>query len=288
MYRPIALIGLLAIASCDGVAEPVVAAETSALSTTFHRMLHDDPPGGCDTRDYTGDGDWYPNYCKTECAAPLTGLSSSFPADGNCSDHFTVAAPLDPGPGPGPDPGSPVNYHWEEFTHVMACSDNTSPAVVLGTGYTLHFASSDDRRSPNIGTAWGGGLFTGECDNFSAMVGVATDHYWHGDGACSSHGASSDRRAYGIIGARCSTLASPAGFTTQALNCQVVDFSTSSVNEAGGGTSFVGTDWDFGYHKGECGDGRFVKGIAHRQRGTGSESSYVAKILCCSTILIPN
>src|SRR5205085_2171872 len=83
MNRPLALVAVLAFASC-GVGEQDIETHTSALSTTFHRLLHDNPPTGCDTRDYSGDGDWYPNYCKTECAAAVTGMSSSFAAAGSC------------------------------------------------------------------------------------------------------------------------------------------------------------------------------------------------------------
>ncbi len=273
------LMGSLALASCDGGTSPIVETK-GALSTTLHRLLHDDPPGGCDTRDYTGDGDWYAGFCKTECAAPATGLSSSFDAEYRCGSPPAVA-PLDPGPGPGADPGSPLNYHFEEFSHILACGNNTSPAVVLGTGYTLHFATTSDRRFPTVGFDWTGGFPSGECDNSSAITGVASDHYWHGTAFCSSHGAIASARAYGIAGARCSTLASPPGMAPVAANCQVLEFDDASVNEAGGGTSWVGNDWDYGYLKGECGDGRYIKGISHTWEGSGT-ASRATRILCCS------
>jgi hypothetical protein len=278
MHRRMALIGLLAVASCDGGGEPAVETKTAALSTTFHRLLHDDPAGGCDTRDYTNDGDWYPGFCKTECAAPATGISSAFDAAYRCGTAPTVA-PLDPGPGPGPDPGSPYNYHFEEFSHLLACGNNTSPAVTLGTGYTLHFTTSSDRRFPTVGYDWTGGLPSGECDNFSAITGVASDDHWHGGEICSSHGALATARAYGIVGARCSNLAGLPGLAAVAANCQVLEFDDASVNEAGGGTTFVGTDWDYGFLKGECGDGRFIKGISHSIERQGSTRA--TKILCC-------
>jgi len=284
MKRFTALMGVLALASCER-SDQVVEAQSSALSPAPKRLLHDDPPGGCNDRDYTGDGDWYPNACKTECAAPLIGLSSSFAAQGNCSLSPTVAF-LDPPPGPGPDPAySSIPFHFEGFTHRLACGDSSSPSVLLGSGYTLRFVTSNDQHSPNVGYDWASGLRKGECDNGSAITAVASDHYWHGDNSCCvgliclSH-YDSTKRVYGVTGARCSPLASPPGMRAVASNCQVLDFSNTSVNEAGGGTSWAGEDWDFGFLKAQCGPGRYIKGIAHPQFANGSDRA--TKILCCS------
>jgi hypothetical protein len=274
-----ALVAVLAFASC-GVGEQDIETHTSALSTTFHRLLHDNPPTGCDTRDYSGDGDWYPNYCKTECAAAVTGMSSSFAAAGSCgffaSLVFFDPIPLDPGPGPSP----------EEFPHILACNSGSSPGVILQNGYTLHFGNSDDRHSLNVGYDWAPGLRKGECDSGYAITAVASDDLFH-HYTCDLGLNTSSHVAYGVVGARCSALASPAGTAPTATNCQVVDFTNTSANEAGGGTSWVGADWDFGFHKGECGNGRYVKGIAHPQFGSGSARA--TKILCCSVqyITIP-
>lgn len=282
MHRRIALVGLLAVTSCGRGSERAVETEVSPLVAVTHRLLHDDPAGGCDTRDYAGDGDWFPNYCKTECAGPATGISSSFPGQGGSCGLQFVTPPLDPGPGPGPDPGSPIAFHFEEFSHRLACGDDIAPAVQQGTGYALNFGTANDRRSPMVtiaGWASDPNLLTGECDDYSAIVGVASDHYWHTE-PCAHEGGTTAKRAYGIVGARCSTLASPAGTFAVASGCQVLDFTSTSVNEAGGGTSWVGNDWDFGFYKAECGSGRYVKGIAHTKVGTGS--SRATKILCCS------
>ena len=285
MHRRMALAGLLAVTSCVGEGEPGIETETSALVLSAHRLLHDDPSGGCDTRDYVGDGDWYPGFCKTECAAAATGMSSSFPAqNGVCGTIVTEAPPLDPGPGPGPDPGSQFTFHFEEFTHLLGCGNGT-PAVLLGTGYNLNFATANDRRSPTVTVAgWASdpSLVVGECDNTSAIVGVASDDHWQAQ-VCIHPGGQWAKRGYGIGGARCSTLANPPGAVlVGATNCKVLDFTSTSVNEAGGGTSFVGTDWDFGFYKGECGDGRYIKGIAHPIVGGGSARA--TKILCCSAL----
>jgi len=282
MHRGMVLVGLVALASCNGGVEPGVGSETSALSTKPDLILHD-PADGCETRDYAADGDWYQGFCKTECAAPAMGLSSSFAAQGNCTRPPAVE-PLNPGPGPGPDPGSPINFHFEEFTHMLTCNnDNTSPGVVLGSGYTLNFGTADDRRFPTVEFNWAAdsSLVTGECDNYSAITGVATDHTWHGDPICSNpHIVFATRRAYGIAGARCSTLASLPGTVAMATNCKALDFTNTSVNELGGGTSWSGHDWDPGYHKAECGDGRFMKGIAHTK--LDGVQAHATKILCCS------
>jgi hypothetical protein len=254
--------------------EPGAGMGPPAPSTTFHRLLHDDPPGGCNTRDYSGEGDWYPNYCKTECAAPAIGISSSFAGRGSCAMAGAEIPSLDPPSAQSDDP----DETFEEFTHLLACNNNHSPGIVVGSGYTLHFETSDDQPSPNVGYDWASGLRKGECDNSSAIVGVASDQYWHGDGTCFL--------AYGIVGALCSTLMSPPGTVAAASNCQVVDFTNDSANEAGGGTSWVGADWDYKFHKGQCGDGRYIKGIAHPQLGAGSARA--TKILCCSAQYVPS
>ncbi len=284
MHRRMALVGLLAVTSCAGEGESGIQSKTSALVAKSHRLLHDDPAGGCDTRDFA-DVDWYPGACKTECAAPATAISSSFPGqNGLCGTIVTETPPPDPGPGPGPDPDSQFNFHFEEFSHILGCGDNVTPRVLTGTGYVLHFTTANDRRSPTVtvpGWASDPSLITGECDNLSAVVGVASDDYWHPAG-CVVKGGNWARHGYGIVGARCSTVANPDGAVLIGVsNCKVLDFTSTSVNEAGGGTTFVGNDWDFGYFKGECGPGRYIKGIAHSGL-SGGASSRATKILCCS------
>lgn len=193
--------------------------------------------------------------------------------------------PPDPPPGPGPDPAFPNNpFHFEGFTHLLACGDTITPPVVLGSGYTLTFTTSNDQRSPGVGYDWAPGLRKGECDNGSAITAVASNRYWHGDNSCCNPFCfthyNSTKRVYGIVGARCSNLFSAAGTHAVAVNCQVLDFSIGSVNEVGGGTSWSGEDWDFGFLKAQCAPGRYIKGIAHPQFADGSDR--VTKILCCS------
>ncbi len=276
MNRPIPLFVVLALASCGGIdgSEGVIETQTSALVTVTHRLLHDDPAGGCDTRDYSAEGDWYNGFCKTECAGVVTGLSSSFPQIGKCGQFEDNIAwggspALDPDPGP----------NYEEFTHLLACNNGGSPAVSQMNGYTIYPGDVNDIRSPNVGYDWAYGHVKGECDNGSAIVGVASDDYMY-HYSCDLGLVESQGWAYGIWGARCSPLVSPPNTVAQATNCQVVDFTNTSANEAGGGTSWVGTDWDYGYHKGECGPGRYVKGIAHAV--WGNNSARATKILCCS------
>jgi hypothetical protein len=270
-----ALIGVLALASCEG-SEQVIEAQTSALTTPPKRIRHDDPVGGCNSLNDPNEADWYPNYCKTECTVPLTGMSSSFAAQGDCSVLYFLPADttVDPGPGPGAQ---------TEYTHLVACNTDGAPAVTLNSAYTLKFGASNDQRFPNVGRDWAPGLDKGECDNSSAITAVASDHYFTGDGSCFDIGElefyDSGKRTYGIQGARCSRLAAPAGQVAVATDCQTLDFSNASVNEAGNRTSWSGEDWDYGYLKAQCGPGRFIKGIAHRQLGAGSGKA--AMILCC-------
>jgi hypothetical protein len=268
MNRVTVLAGVLALASCGGD-EQGLEMQASALSAKSYRILHDSYEiGSCETREYSGDGDWFPNMCKTECNSAATGISSSFaavaPPDGCWTSYVRLLAPVDPPAGPS----------YEEFTHKLACNGGSMPGVSVGNGYTLSFARSDDRRSPTVGYDWAPGLYKGECGGSYAITGVATDDRWHEDDSCFL-GKSAGKEAYGLVGARCSALTSPAGTYATASACVVLDFTSNSAQEANG-TS----DWDYGFLKGECGDGRYIKGIAHGRVGSGAGRA--TRILCCS------
>jgi hypothetical protein len=243
---------MLALASCEG-SEERIEAHTSALSTHTLRIYHDNPPRptGCENRDYAGDGDWAYGLCKTECNVPATGLSSSFAAQGVCDipefpDDVPADLRLDPPPGP---------TSYVEFTHELACGNNGAPGVVLGSGYTLVFGTTNNQAFPTIGRDWAPGLDKGECDNSSAVVGVGTTQLWDGDNSCFRIGSgefNSQKRAYGMAAVRCSTLQStdPAKVAV-AYDCQTVYFDNASRNEAGNRTSWLGEDWGYGLLKGE-------------------------------------
>jgi hypothetical protein len=267
MNRLTAGVGVLALAACGGGGgEEAVDTQTSALVSRSHRLLHDNLPGGCDTREYTGDGDWYPGTCKTECVSAATGISSSFAAVGSGCPS-SVAHPfiaLDPGPGP-----SNV-----EFTHKLACNNGLAPQVTVSNGYTLKFAQSNDQRFPTVGYDWAPGLVKGECDSSHAITAVASDKGSHSY-SCFFGLFSSEQEAYGLVGARCSALSSPPGTYPQAANCQALDFRSADARELNSSG-----DWDPGFLKGECGDGRYIKGIAHGTMGSGSART--VRILCCS------
>jgi hypothetical protein len=271
-----AIVAVLAQASCGGIeGNELIETQTAPLVATAPRLLHDNPPGGCNTNFSAGEADWYPNYCKTECGGNVaaTGMSSSFPAEGSCGINaplvFFIPIPLDPGPGPG---------SAEEFPHRLACGDGSTPAVDPSNSYILHFEHNNDQHSPNAGD-WASGLDKGECDNGYAITAVASDNLFH-HYTCDFGLNHSSHVAYGVVGGRCNKLAVPAGKTTAtAVNCSAVHFANTSANELGGGTSWSGDDWDPGYHKGECGPGRFLKGIAHPQFGNGSART--TDILCC-------
>jgi hypothetical protein len=158
---------------------------------------------------------------------------------------------------------------------MLAC-DNGAAGVAVGSGYTVKFARSDDRRSPTVGFDWAPNLFKGECDNSHAITAIATDQVSHDShsGLCNI-GIGDYTTAVGVLGARCSALTSPPGFVTQAQFCQALDFGAGDARE----TTSSG-DWDPGFFKGECGPGRFIKGIAHG--GVGDGSGQAVRILCCS------
>jgi hypothetical protein len=261
-------VGVLALAACGGGGDEAVATQTSALSTKSYLLLQDHQSGGCDTREYVGDGDWYPQYCKTECNSAATGISSSFAAVGGGCDsvHF-----------------DDTWYHtpsYYEFTHMLACNNGSGPSVNVANGYTLHFEASNDQRSPTVGYDWAPTLDKGECDSTHAITAVASDYHWHGNNACGIFGQSSSAYAWGVVGARCSALISPARTYAVATNCAVMDFTNVDAREPN-----ASGDWDSGFLKGECGDGRYIKGIAHGMFGNGSRR--VTKILCCSPSYLP-
>jgi hypothetical protein len=268
MRRRMLLVGLFALAGCDGTNPEIETKAEAALSTRSFRLLHDDPPGGCETREYAGDGDWWFGACKTECNTAATGLSSSFAALPRCRDIVFQSPLLDPPPGPG----------VFEFTHKLACG-GSAPGVNVASGYALRFVQSDDRRSPTVGFDWAPGLYKGECDAGSAITGVASDHYAHRGDACFFSSNDNDY-AYGLVGARCSALTSPPGTYASFINCAVMNFTNNSAQE----TSSSG-DWDFGFLKGECGDGRYIKGIAHG--GFGNGAGRATRILCCTPAYLP-
>ena len=69
-----------------------------------------------------------------------------------------------------------------------------------------------------------------------------------------------------MTGVRCSPIRGIVG--TQ--SCATRDFRDGDARE-----STLGDDWEPGYLKGQCGQGRYIKGIAHKGERTVS-------ILCCS------
>jgi hypothetical protein len=144
-----------------------------------------------------------------------------------------------------------------EFTDAILCNSATGGTAV-GQGYTLLFGSGDDRRDVSLGD-WAPNLVKGECGPKDGLTGLG--QFPGPKGAAGS-----------LESARCAPIVNNHG----AVNCAVRDFRNGNNRES----TFRG-DWDYGYIKGECGPGRYVKGIAHGVGNHGCGLRAVA-ILCCS------
>ncbi len=67
------------------------------------------------------------------------------------------------------------------------------------------------------------------------------------------------------------------GSTYHAANCGAREFDTANSQ----GTSQPLPDWAYGYFKGQCSAGQFVKGVSKASSGFGG----VREILCCDKTL---
>jgi hypothetical protein len=194
----------------------------------------------------TGDGDWAPGYWKGECG---TSEGQSWPVMGGVSST---------------DPASCDPFYTDcttEQTHEILCV-SSAPAVDQNSGSTLDFETGDDRRDLSTGD-WAYGLYKGECAANSAMTGLAQMGYYD------------DPWGWGawLALARCSPIIGAVGAT----NCEAHDFSYHDSRE-----STSRPDWDQGYHKGECSEGRYVKGVA--RVGTDANQARALVVLCCSAV----
>ena len=134
-----------------------VETQTSALVGTHTLKVKRDSiissSASCDNRLTTVDGDWFVGVCKTECGSAIAGIAST---------------------------GRVPNYSGQaEWTDMIGCADWLTPANVSTkynspSAYTLHSKYADDRRTPNVGYDWADGLVKAECDNGSAITGIAT------------------------------------------------------------------------------------------------------------------
>lgn len=285
---PTCLIGLAAamtLVSCvGGLDSESVALETSELvdySILVKRDSIIDSGASCNNQ-MVNTGNWFNGGCLSECDVAMSGLAST----GFISGPSTA-----------------------EYTHGLGCGRNIydpatgTPAgvgVTSSRAYVLKFQKKDDRRSATVGYDWADGLIKGECDSGSAMTGIATQR--KGSDTCPSgcYGPWYNQTcvaclftswAYGVLAARCAPLVPPSGYIAEAADCQVRDISDHDDREPGSNSSW---DWNYGYLKAECGPGRYIKGVAHRDavvpNGGVSGSTgagRIVKVLCCSAHIFP-
>jgi hypothetical protein len=143
--------------------------------------------------------------------------------------------------------------YYFPYADAILCASTPNISVNFGAGQTLNSAHGDDRLDTSWGD-WAPNMVKMECGATEVMTGLAQ--------ATGSPGAQ-------IIGARCS----PANIHG-ATNCAAEFFQYGDAQEQPSRG-----DWDYGYQKGECSPGRYVKGVA-RFAGVGSYG--IAGIFCCS------
>jgi hypothetical protein len=198
-----------------------------------------------DDRAFTADGDWDFGAAKGECG-------------GNAYAVAGVAS------------GQPVNCGFGEAgcrgegTIAILCT-SLPFGVDQSSGYTRFTGFAGDNRADTIWGDWAYGFTKLECAETEVVTGIAQDFgsYYGTEGMLTE-------------AIRCSPRID--GFVAQ--NCASRDFRYGDNRE----TTIRG-DWAYGYMKGECGQGRFVKGIATHYRGDSFNDQLGARtlyVLCCS------
>jgi len=149
----------------------------------------------------------------------------------------------------------------------LLCATLPQP-LVYGSGYTINF---DDRRDTSTGD-WAPGLHYAECGPNDAIVGLSQIPETTWAGQYLQH-------------ARCAPISRMAG----AINCNAEYFggSPNSGFSTNGQEPSDRGDWDYGFYKGECSPGRYVKGVAKDSSqssgiGTNTTGDRIVMILCCS------
>ena len=199
---------------------------------------------GRDDRIYTGDNDWFFGDNKGECGYPPPPAAAVPIIAGLSAGYFYDLFP-------------------EVYTDAILCA---SPPSIQGKPITVDYSANitlndvhgDDRRDSSMGD-WAPGLVKMECGPTEVMTAIAQ---------------SVSSLATNLDGARCN----PAytDFTNRILingatDCAALPFSFTDNRE-----STSRGDWDYGYVKGECAPGRYIKGVA----GGGGPNSFT--ILCCT------
>jgi hypothetical protein len=141
-----------------------------------------------------------------------------------------------------------------EYARTLLCG-NVGLDINQSMGATLNIKGRNHMLDNTWGD-WAPNLWKGECGPTGVVTGIATETSYEGDGY------------YSMLGLRCSDVVGIRGATS----CATLDFRNQDQRE----TDELG-DWSPGYLKGQCGPGRYVKGVAH---GGGRPVS----ILCCSPL----
>jgi hypothetical protein len=133
-------------------------------------------------------------------------------------------------------------------THSMECASIDTTSNFTASQHTLNISGWNDGFGSHGLGDWDYGYYKGECGANEMVTGLSLG----------SNGA--------LNHVRCSST------PMAATNCRALPFPSSDNRE----TPNSGTDWAYGYFKGECGQGSAVAGISR-----GVSTGDVHAILCC-------
>jgi hypothetical protein len=149
------------------------------------------------------------------------------------------------------------------WTQDILCS-SSSIQVSSGWNYVLTVVQGDDRWDTSTGD-WAKGRHKAECGPTDVMVGLAQ---------------TTDDEGSNLVAARCMGTLNVAS----ARDCAPV---VSWARNARESPTFDG-DWSYGYTKGQCGEGRYVKGAAGTNVWAmsiaGGTVNDVTTLLCCTPV----
>jgi hypothetical protein len=153
-----------------------------------------------------------------------------------------------------------TTFFFDWWTQAILCSSSTISVSKSVNDYVLVIASSDDRKDTSTGD-WAPGMYKAECGARDVMVGLAQ--------TTNSGGAD-------LVGTRCMGTLNVSG----ASDCQS---NSNWFQDARESPTFDG-DWSYGYYKAQCGEGRYIKGVARYPTQT-DELAQEATILCCTPVI---
>jgi hypothetical protein len=252
----ISKIGGIFTADCDGV---VAADKLTFDAETLARLTAYDGTYG-ETRHYAGtDSPWgcgsNSDYYVTWTVVREGSMQATMAFDGHDARASTALGDWMPNSFKAECAvGEPVQglatYWGSSTTRSALCRNGTQPRSIYTHArgcHALDFSSQDARGTTATGD-WDYGFYKGECGTNEYVAGVAQSGDGKIDGILCCPGV--------IAHEWCSTV-------------HIDPYSTSEASSAG--------DWDPGYLKANCGDGRYVAGISH-DAPTGTPHA----LLCCS------